>query len=476
MRPTTISSEDIATSRSNQNTPTKTNVKSDTDSGVLGSLFELGMKDLEIYEERQNEEPPINAFLNEIKELPFLPLADDNKSGNHHEKDHQNRSPVLWYLDTIRGDVWAQFKALVLGYSNWLEEEYQIQDISEKLPIGLIKKLLDMGDRVNFLHVIGKRVDKGLAKHLADKLQPLFDQFEHLNPGRSFGHDLSSAIQNLIRDTAWNTMHQFVDHVLSVAERFVSRKDIEEFQIELAQSSPLVAKGLEFVLNGPSKDPSDAREEGRYMSSRRDYIDYDDGYGYNDRGGYDHDVGGYGGHGGHDDGYGVSNQGYKSGAHLDPYLILGGLGAAALLAYLAFKVIATTAGARRRRSDDLTFMELSDMPNIVYSFYNILEGADEKYNSNLPIQLDDTEDLVRGLNTLWFEHQKENGCVRCSLFTFVRDHFSLGHNVADNLLVASVAHLVGAENSGQLVDEVTRALVEGQQVNCVSRNYTCYVK
>ncbi|XP_066981434.1 uncharacterized protein [Macrobrachium rosenbergii] len=456
---------------------------------VLGSLFELGMSDIGKTESPKQKNSPSHELLNEILELPFLPLTKDNGTLPHVDNKEHTKSPLLQYLDMIRGDAWAQFKSLALSYSNWLEDEYQIQDISDKLPIGLIKKVLDLGDRVNFLHVVGKKVDSGLAVFLADEMKPLFDHFDTLNPGRAFGSSLSTVINNIVRDTAWKTMHQFIGHVLSVAERFVSRKDIEDFQADLAKSSPLVAKGLDVIINGPPTEGAG----GRSLMGRKGYHDGDygykeqyshkDNYGHKDPYGHkDHYVHedisyGYGGYGSFDEGYGVYSQGYKSGVFLDPYLILGGLGAAALLAYLAYKVIVTTAAARRRRSDDLTFMELSDMPNLVYSFYSLLEGADEKYGGVEPVHLDDTEDLVSALNSLWHEREEESGCIRCSLYSYAQDHFSLGHNAANALLVAGIAHALGADRSGQLLDEVGSVIVEGQPpMDCLRRGNTCYVK
>ncbi|XP_068200308.1 uncharacterized protein [Palaemon carinicauda] len=451
---------------------------------VLGSLFELGVSDIEeAGPPPERKESPSNELLNEILELPFLPLTKNNGALSHEGKGDHSKSPLLQYLDMIRGDAWAQFKSLALSYSNWLEDEYKTQDITDKLPIDLFKKILDLGDRVNFLHVVGKKVDSGLAGFLADEMKPLFDHFETFNPGRAFGSSLSTVINNIMRDTAWKTMHQFIGHVLGVAERFVSRKDIEDFRADLAISSPLVAKGLDIIMNGP---PAEAAE-GRSLIARKGYHDSDyghkDNYGHKDhyvhKDHYGHeDIGyGYGAYGSFDEAYGVYNQGYSSGVFLDPYLILGGLGAAALLAYLAYKVIVTTAGERRRRSDDLTFMELSDMPNLVYSFYSLLEGADEKYGGVEEFPLDDTEDLVSALNSLWYEREEEVGCVRCTLYNYVRDHFSLGHNAANSLLVAGIAHALGADGSGQLLDEVGSVLAEGQQPkDCLRQGNTCHIE
>lgn len=414
---------------------------STTENSVLGSLFELGLSDIEEQEpiqkkkQKEEEDSPLNEILQEIKHMPFLPLVEMNDTLAENELGEGN--PLLGYLDSIRGDAWAQFKSMAVSYTNWLEDEYKIQDLTDQLPLDLIKKVLDLGDRVNFLHVVGKRVDPGLAKYVADQLQPVFSRFDSLGAGRVLNGRVSSLVGGIVRDAAWKTMHQFVGHVLKVAERVVSKEDIVAFQEDLAKNSPIVAKGLQFIMSDqPLMAPG---ATGRSMSNRgyRDY--YDDGYGYEGHVS-SHGGGGYGGYGAYDDSYGSSmHGGYGYGVYLDPYLILGGIGAAALLAFLAYRLIVTTA-RRRRRSDDLTLMDLSDMPNIVYSFYNMLEAAESKYggaeggSDDLP-RLDDSDDLAEGLNSLWREFADGEGCVRCSLFDFVRSHFFTGLNVADSLAV-----------------------------------------
>ncbi|CAL4139141.1 unnamed protein product, partial [Meganyctiphanes norvegica] len=94
---------------------------------------------------------------------------------------------------------------------------------------------------------------------------------------------------------------------------------------------------------------------GGYASS--DMYGHYDGYGnsggYGYSGGYGHGGYGrddqYGGYGAHDDGYGHSggygHSDYKMGVMLDPYLILGGIGAAAFLAFIAYRILVTTAAA-----------------------------------------------------------------------------------------------------------------------------------
>ncbi|CAL4202067.1 unnamed protein product, partial [Meganyctiphanes norvegica] len=127
--------------------------------------------------------PAINELMQSLKGLNFLPLV--SMANGEHGVNHLDGTPdssLMKYLDTIRDDAWGQFKSLALSYTNWLEDEYKLQDLPDQLPLDLIKKVLNLGDRVNFLHVVGKRIDPGMASFLADQLQPLFNRIQHLGP------------------------------------------------------------------------------------------------------------------------------------------------------------------------------------------------------------------------------------------------------------------------------------------------------
>ncbi|XP_069953592.1 uncharacterized protein [Cherax quadricarinatus] len=462
---------------------------STTHNSVLGSLFELGIGDIEepsSFTKKikgridMKKLAPLNSIIKELNNMTFLPLVPLEGGSKGTENDVEGTAPLLEYLDGIRGGAWAQFKSMALGYSNWLTHEYEVQHLTEKLPLDLIKKILDLGDRVNFLHVVGKRVDPGLAGYIADQLQPLFDHFEALTAGRMLGGSVADAIGGIIRDAAWKAIRQFVRHVLRVAGNVVTRDELETFKESLAKTSPLAARGLDLILNGPFS-PRDA--VGRSMRNRMGgFSDQNDGFSrdgatYGSIGSYDESFSSYGvpSYGSTAGTYPI--MGYTSKIHLDPYLILGGLGAAVLLAFLAYRVLVTTKGGERS-NDALTFMDLSDMPGVVHSIYSMLEGADDKYRARRSSHssLDDSDDLAYGLNSLWREHQNDSGCVKCSLFSYTIEHTNTGHDLLQGIAVAGVAHLLGTERSGQLMDEVTSLILEGTPVTCEREVNTCVLK
>lgn len=367
----------------------------------------------------------VGKLMGQLHNMTFLPLVPQ-EGASHPAHAAGNGSQLQQYLAAVRGDAWAQFKSLAVGYSGWLEHEYNLNHITDKLPLDLVKKVLDLGDRVNFLHVVGRRVDPGLANFLADKLQPLFDHFDQMTAGRLVGGSLANAMGDAVRGAAWRTLQQFVDHVLEVAGGTVTRQELQDFRKNLAKTSPLAAQGLAMLLDGPPPPPQDSQqEEGR--SSRAGYREYHDGFG--SHGSYDdsyHVVQSYG-----SGGYGGGGGGYSAGVHLDPYLILAGLGAAVLLAYLAYRVLVTTeAAARALRGglSDLALVDLSDEPSVLSSLHDLLDDAHTKYDVKRAAPRDDMDDFTDALNTLWREHEQTDGCVRCALFDATLDTAIVGHS------------------------------------------------
>ncbi|XP_069169596.1 uncharacterized protein [Procambarus clarkii] len=239
---------------------------------------------------------------------------------------------------------------------------------------------------------------------------------------------------------------------------------------------------------------SHQNSEGRSFVSRQGYGTYGNRYGGLGSGaGYDNygniNKAGYGGygndHGAGYSGYGISSV-YNYGVFLDPYLVLGSLGAAALISLLAFKVIVSldTPTNTTRHLGREGFRDNNDMADVT-SVHTIMENAEEKYDDENPLSSTTgstskmspaVEDLAQGLNSLWKENKNDSGCVRCSLFRSAKAHTLNQDDPAMDLTLASVAHLLGAERSGQLLDEVTDLILEGTPVNCERKANTCILK
>ncbi|XP_042232340.1 uncharacterized protein LOC121873095 [Homarus americanus] len=443
---------------------------------VLGSLFELGVSHLE----RQGikvKEDVVSRSDTVTRLNDTSSLYPESREGSLSDPgvDIEDKLPLLQFLDGLRMDAWAQLKTMALTYIELLDQEYKTQKVTQKLPLDLIKKVLELGDRVNFLHIVGKKVDPGLVEFLVSHLRPIWSQFERFTTRNNPEGSGSPTFRDIVRGAALKTLHQFVGHVLRVTGNYFTSDELDNYKNELVSIVPIAAEGLDLIMNGVSKSPGYV--EGRSMVQRQ-------GYGY---GGYSQGYGGYGGdgeisyggYGAHDD-YGTSGYGY--GVYLDPYLVLGSIGAAALLCFLAYKVImtkSTTMTLRRRSNEEyLSFLDSSDVPEVVHSIYSMLEGANDKYRSrrSLSSHLDFTDDLAQSLNSLWWEHEHHYGCVRCLLFNYTVERNHTEDNRLQRLTVAGMAHLLGADRSGQLVDEVTNLTLEGRPVICEQVSNTCNLK
>ncbi|CAL4078172.1 unnamed protein product, partial [Meganyctiphanes norvegica] len=279
-------------------------------------------------------------------------------------------------------------------------------------------------------------------------------------------------------------------------------------QIEyLRKTNPSAAEAIGVLLSGDGLDTSDYRGQSDYsqrqgyrdsdMYGRDDRYGYSGGYGHS--GGYNHgDIGfddPYGGFGSYDGGYGHSggygDSSYKMAVQIDPYLVIGSIGAAATLAFIAYRILVTTeaggggGGAPRRRSfNDLIHMELSDVPSFVSSIHNLLQSSDDKHNSTAGLTTldgaDDPQDysdeLAQGINSLWWARTSSaDACVRCSLFDYIQKHPYFGDEIADNLIMASIAYILEAEQPGQLLDEFNTQWLEGDNVTCEMFHNTCHI-
>ncbi|KAK3872970.1 hypothetical protein Pcinc_021993 [Petrolisthes cinctipes] len=401
------------------------------------------------------------------------------------DKNEGDKTQLLRYLESVQEDVWGQFRSTAIGYLELLEQEYDNQELTGRLPVNLIKSLIYLADNLNMVGDLGKNMDPGLKTYLKDRLYSLVNEI----PVLSRTSDLLSFVsRGVVRDAAWKTLHQFVQHILWVMRNYVNKEDIEQYKTELKRTAPLAAYGMDLLL-GSSPLPQ-MSEGGRSLFSHQGYVGgYSDGHigggdiqskGYinSGYGGYGSNVG-YGGYGSHD-GYGTSSYDKGYGLYLDPYLVLAGLGAATLLGYLGYKIILSkTSTMRRRRSvEDLEFSDMVDLSQQVHGALEVAEAryefSEASHGSSSP--LDDLDNLLEGLNAVWREQESDSGCVSCSIVDFVVTHTITGRDQLIGFIMAGLAHMLGSERSGQLLDEVTNRILGGHQVTWDQKGNTCVLK
>ncbi|XP_053646083.2 uncharacterized protein [Cherax quadricarinatus] len=446
---------------------------------VLESLFDLGLRSLEKQKAKEQEE---EALVEDIVKLGFdssismssglggSTSMSSGLSGSTSTSvepsgyvDGQKPSPLLRFLKGLRENAWQQLKSMALSYITLLSREYERQDLQEKLPLDLIKNMVNFGDGVNFLHILSKRVDPGLTEHVIHQLKPML---VNLSASTGLQEGGTSFFKRLVRTIALKSIREFTTHVLGVTRRYFTEEDLKDYKDYLALSFPAAKAGLDLILNMPLK--SQVSSGGRFLVGTQLY-GTNSGYNANRAG-----------HGGYDSGVGYGAQNpygtsYNYGVYMDPYLVLGSLGAAALLSLLVFKVMASISTTKAR---SLPENFDTDMIDTFSTLYTVLDDADDKYRHrrSSPTTMDDSDDLIHGINSLWREHQNDFGCVRCSLFRSIVAPGFTRHNVGKDLALVGVAHMLGTERSGQLVDEVAGLVMEGKPVTCEREINTCVLK
>ncbi|XP_063850483.1 uncharacterized protein LOC135094372 [Scylla paramamosain] len=360
-----------------------------------------------------------------------------------------HRPSMVGFLDGLGMNSWGHFRDVTKGYLNLLQQEYETQGLKTRLPLNLLRSLLQAGDQVHLLKSFGEKLNPDLLGFLQEGIGPLLGPVAEA--GRATG--VTAAVGDAVTRVARTALQHFIDHVLWVTRKDVTRKDLQDFRDELQLRIPLAAEGLDILLSG-NLTAEGPRSYGGYTLGGGSYGEYGSPERYGSQGGHS----GYGG-----GSYGYSGEGY--GMYLDPYLVLASIGAAALLAYIGFKVIVAKTMKRRRRSDDQ--LDDSDLPRGLVD----TSGYDFKGSLGFAEELDD---LAEALNGLWLERQRHDDprCVSCWVTRFAAHHDSARPPLVP-LVVSLLAHLLGAPRSGQLMDQATLQVLEGRHVTCPHPPNTC---
>ena len=74
--------------------------------------------------------------------------------------------------------------------------------------------------------------------------------------------------------------------------------------------------------------------------------------------------------------------------HIDPYLLLAGLGAATLLAYVAYRIIQENNNNGRKKRDltDTLPSDFTDSPDFISSIYDMIATAGRMFNNDANIE------------------------------------------------------------------------------------------
>ena len=370
---------------------------------VLDSLFELNINEIE--QEKKNHKTVNKDFKvgENIDQITSFFLSMNNgKESNSLE----NSNVLMEYLNNIRADAWSEFKKMVMQYTNYLDKDPQKLSAQEQISVSLITKVLDLGDRVNFVHLFGKKVDPQLIEYILNHVQPVLDKIPYFNQIKSLfenGGAFNSPISGILQSAALETLQQFAQYILQSAQPAVTEAEIMNYYSNLKISNPIAASGLKLILKLKDNDEPNTRE-GRLFSLP------------------------FFGNGNSPPAARKSSPSYSN-LKIDPYLLLAGIGAAALLTFVAYRIIVTTM-RRKKRDIDLGFIYGSDSPEIVSYIWNMIDEGNDKYD-----YYSSSENLVNNINNQWKEFKnRKSGCVKCKLFEYLKDETTDNINNINSLI------------------------------------------
>ena len=333
-------------------------------------------------------------------------------------------SNYLSFTEIFKNGGWGMIKNKILETINLFTDGGDNESgYSEIIPIVKIKKFLEMGDKILFIHALSNKLDPKFSEFIADQLSPLLDKL-HFFSNIGYHADFPSNVWlKMLMNFASEKTRFVISKIQDKIKAYATNEDLIKYRSIVRRLNPLAASGLDLILD--SNFTLSKKNTGRPSNWSRMYdlyepdrMDRDDQYGYGGGGG----GGGYGHDQGHGGGYQASYNTYK---HIDPYLLLAGLGAATLLAYVAYRILVTTAAGRKKR-DVLGVEELTDMPEFVYIIYDMIEKAEDKYSES------EEDDFTNNLNSLWRE--SETGCIRCVLHDQFKDRVQLDKQYLEHVI------------------------------------------
>ena len=415
---------------------------------LLHSTFAVSMLDLQHGSRRldtpytiQVDVPKSRHLATEKVDVPLNTLPHEQTQFNETQKlnqdeklsDIETSENGYRVLSMFSNGGWTLLKTKVIETIN----QFTTESEDQILPISGIKKFLEMGDKIHFIYALSNKLDPKFSKYLTDQLSPLFNKLNFFENGSYLTNTTDSAWMNMIKNLASKSVGFMVTKIQNAVKNYLSEEDLLQYKKTLDNFNPIAASGLNFLLNIEDNSENQTLRLSRmydsYERQRSDRGDHFGGYsGSYDSGDsygsdtYGHDTG-YSSGSYHTTSYHSSSPSY---GHIDPYLLLAGLGAATLLAYVAYRILVTTVapvmGGGRRKRDILGNNELSDIPDFVYTIYDLIEKADNKYGDH------EEDDFASNLNSLWQE--SVDGCVRCALHKQVKDRITLDRQFLEQII------------------------------------------
>ncbi|XP_042232336.1 uncharacterized protein LOC121873092 [Homarus americanus] len=279
-----------------------------------------------------------DVFGDELKGMTSLSLSKTTEGSGDMTDSFGN-------LDVTPTSVWMLVKSTWQRVLAYVEEENALSYFMQLTPVRIIDRVLSLGDDLNLMNFLAKKLDKDFAEFISEEVTPFlgplknFDSFYNFTKengfsgvfdyfkSKNFGYTMT-AMSRFISAYFDDT---FSDDVADEYIAFISfnNPDLYNFYRSLLRSQKKTegrkydssagrrvkredfAKAAStFKFNGYDFQPKDEAESGRELAAR------DSGYGgggHSDGGGGGYGGGGGGGYGGGGGGYGGGGGGYGGG-------------------------------------------------------------------------------------------------------------------------------------------------------------------
>ncbi|KAG7162962.1 hypothetical protein Hamer_G001993 [Homarus americanus] len=399
-------------------------------------------------------------------------MNNNLRGKNIEDGDFNETSEVQGREKDVPEEYWARIKGIFGNMKSILEQMYPPETKNEKFSFSFFDKAIALGDKVHFLNQMQGTFDHGLLGFLSHKWEDVKENIINSHP--IFKFVASSSSQQMGRNFMIALVRK-VGHILH-RQAFTHLSELD-FVTELMRSSGFKDFEIHQVF-GLLDLPTDSLRDNETLTAESRQLGYN--LGLDKSGGYGHS-GGAGGYGGGGGGYGGGGGGgYMQ--SFDPFVLLAGLAFATFLAYLIYRLLSSTAAARRREVPDVSLaLDLSDLPDVVGNLYTWLENTENLYGrSGREDQKEEGAlDFSSAANKMWSSFQVDrlsHACVKrymCDYVTSTSTSMMTPDSILQQLALTSLAQLFGEEDSATMVDKIQAQMLEGKDVHCNAISPRC---
>ncbi|KAK4309132.1 hypothetical protein Pmani_019237 [Petrolisthes manimaculis] len=481
------------------------NIEEENDESANVKIVDFNHQFLELIRE---------VLTDEIKELPIFNFSETNRNSNHNSTEVSTKQTTT----TTSNNVWMLIKSTWQRILVYVKDENSLETFMQQTPVRIINNIISLGDDLNLINFLAKKLDKDLAELISQEINPYMGPFQCFD-----------SFYNFTKDNGFNNIIDYFSspnlaHTVSAMSRFISAYFDDTFSEDVADdyiafisfNNTELYNFYKSLLRSQKSGGRVKREEFNKAASSYKFNGYDfqpQQPNTEDARQISRDTAGYGGHsaasgyGGYSGGYGSGGYGSSygggggyGGAVVDPAVVLSSVGIGALLGFLLFRIIRGTRNGRRDIGDGSLSLWDSDLPHQILPWGSSVDRMKRQVNddtqsfslpsslrgdvwSSDPLVTDnflddhlDEDDIAYHLNHLWrlYKDTNETACVHshlCDVMANSTAHHLTGKDSSLPLIMASVGKLLGVAGSGQLVDDVTNRVVLGTQFSCPGLNH-----